>query len=108
MLHQVFEQAKLARLQIDLLAAANHAARQAIELEIADAIAGLFGGTRPTPREHLDASEQLVEAGYTPLAQPGAAGWPLTRLMGLYIFREVGPDAMEKVRDGEAKLTDEG
>ncbi|MGC5224719.1 ABC transporter substrate-binding protein [Micromonospora sp. DT81.3] len=58
--------------------------------------------------ELLDASEQLTEAGYTALAQPGAAGWPLTRLMGMHIFREVGPDAMEKVRDGEAKLTDEG
>ncbi|MGC5173177.1 ABC transporter substrate-binding protein [Microbacterium sp. DT81.1] len=58
--------------------------------------------------ELVDASEQLTEAGYTALAQPGAAGWPLTRLMGMHIFREVGPDAMEKVRDGEAKLTDEG
>ena len=27
--------------------------------------------------------------------------------MGMYIFRNVGPDAMADVRDGEAKLTDE-
>ena len=26
--------------------------------------------------------------------------------MGMYIFRNVGPDAMAAVRDGDAKLTD--
>src|SRR5690606_37484312 len=33
-------------------------------------------------------------------------GWPMTRLMGMYIFRNAGPDAMAKVKDGSAKLTD--
>ena len=32
--------------------------------------------------------------------------WPLTRIMGMYIFRNVGPDAMAAVRDGDAKLTE--
>lgn len=51
----------------------------------------------------LDAAEQ---AGYLPLAQPGAEGWTLTRLLGNYIFRSVGPDAMERIQSGDAKLTD--
>jgi raffinose/stachyose/melibiose transport system substrate-binding protein len=58
--------------------------------------------------ELLDAAQAVTDAGYTAFAQPGAAGWPLTRIMGMYIYREVGPDAMEKVRDGEAELTEEG
>jgi raffinose/stachyose/melibiose transport system substrate-binding protein len=36
----------------------------------------------------------------------GAQAFPLTRLIGLYIYRNVGPDAMTDVRDGKAKLTD--
>ncbi len=42
----------------------------------------------------------------SPMTEAGADGWPLTRIMGMYIFRNVGPDAMAAVRDGEAKLTD--
>jgi len=56
--------------------------------------------------ELLDASAALEEAGYQPLTTAGADGWPMTRLMGMYIFRNVGPDAMQKIADGEAKLTD--
>lgn len=52
------------------------------------------------------ASEKLAAAGYQPFAQAGSQGWPLTRLMGMYIFRNVGPEAMTDIRDGEAKLTD--
>ncbi len=47
------------------------------------------------------------EAGVQPLTTAGASGLPLTRLMGMYIFRNVGPEAMAAVRDGDAKLTDE-
>lgn len=59
-----------------------------------------------TFQELLDASAALEEAGYQPLTTAGADGWPMTRLMGMYIFRNVGPDAMQKIQDGEAKLTD--
>lgn len=52
------------------------------------------------------AAETLSAAGATPFAAAGKDGWPLTRLIGNYIFRSVGPDAMEKVAAGEAKLTD--
>lgn len=56
--------------------------------------------------ELLDASAAIQEAGYQPFAQAGSQGWPLTRIMGMYIFRNVGPDAMKDIRDGKAKLTD--
>lgn len=56
--------------------------------------------------ELMDASATLQDAGVTPMSQAGAAGWPLTRIMGLYIFRNAGPEAMAAIRDGEAKLTD--
>ncbi|HSO69541.1 MAG TPA: ABC transporter substrate-binding protein [Arachnia sp.] len=56
--------------------------------------------------ELMAAAETLKAAGVTPMTQAGAAGWPLTRLMGMYIVRNAGPDAMVKVRDDQAKLTD--
>ena len=54
----------------------------------------------------VDAAATLQDAGITPMTEAGANGWPLTRIMGMYIFRNVGPDAMAAVRDGDAKLTD--
>ncbi len=45
-------------------------------------------------------------AGLTPFSASGEQGWPLTRLVSTYLFRSVGPDALQKVADGEAKLTD--
>lgn len=45
-------------------------------------------------------------AGLTPFAASGEQGWPLTRLVSGYLFRSLGPDALQKVADGEAKLTD--
>ena len=56
--------------------------------------------------ELLDAAATLQDAGVTPMTEAGANGWPLTRIMGMYIFRNVGPEAMAAVRDGEAKLTE--
>ncbi|WP_251152326.1 extracellular solute-binding protein [Cellulosimicrobium sp. Marseille-Q4280] len=61
----------------------------------------------PTTFDELaTAAEQLAAAGVTPMAAAGKDGWPLTRLVGNYIYRSVGPDALQKVADGEAKLTD--
>ncbi|WP_291050456.1 extracellular solute-binding protein [Herbiconiux sp.] len=54
----------------------------------------------------LAASDSLKAAGVTPLSTAGKDGWPVTRLLGNYIYRTLGPDAMQKVADGEAKLTD--
>lgn len=56
--------------------------------------------------ELLDVNDKLMAAGYTPLAEAGAAAWPVTRLIGMYAYRLVGPDAMTAIQDGDAKLTD--
>lgn len=55
----------------------------------------------------LETNEKLAAAGYTPMAEAGAAQWPVTRLIGMYAYRLVGPDAMADIRDGKAKLTDD-
>ncbi|MFJ9387824.1 ABC transporter substrate-binding protein [Nocardioides sp. NPDC101246] len=52
------------------------------------------------------AADKLESAGVTPFAAAGKDGWPVTRLVGNYLYRTLGPDAMQKVADGEAKLTD--
>ena len=57
--------------------------------------------------EFVAISEKLQAAGVTPISQAGAAGWPLTRVIGMYIQRNVGPEAMADIRDDKAKLTDE-
>ena len=54
----------------------------------------------------LTASAALQDAGVVPMTEAGANGWPLTRIMGLYIYRNVGPEAMSAIQDGSAKLTD--
>ncbi|GAA4433564.1 hypothetical protein GCM10023169_40570 [Georgenia halophila] len=56
--------------------------------------------------ELVAAAEKLQSAGVMPMTTAGADGWPVTRILGMYIFRNVGPDAMTAIRDGEAKLTD--
>lgn len=54
----------------------------------------------------VDAAATLKEAGVQPFATAGKDGWPVTRLVGDYIVRDLGPDALKKVADGDAKLTD--
>lgn len=61
-----------------------------------------------TWEDFLAVADQLQDAGIQPLTTAGASGFPLTRLIGMYIFRNVGPDAMAAVRDGDAELTEEG
>lgn len=65
------------------------------------------GITAPTTWDELtDAAATLKDAGVTPFSASGKEGWPITRLVGNYIFRSLGPDALEKVANGDAKLTD--
>ncbi len=54
----------------------------------------------------VEAAKTLDAAGVTPFTAGGGMGWPLTRYIGMYLNRSVGPDAMQKVMEGEAKLTD--
>lgn len=56
--------------------------------------------------ELVVAGETLKGAGVTPFAAAGKDGWPLTRLIGNYVFRSVGPDAMAAIASGDAELTD--
>ncbi|TDO51673.1 raffinose/stachyose/melibiose transport system substrate-binding protein [Kribbella sp. VKM Ac-2527] len=57
--------------------------------------------------QFLAAVDKFQAAGVQPIAQNGAnPGWGITRWLGAYIFRALGPDAMRKVADGNAKLTD--
>lgn len=65
------------------------------------------GITEPqTWDELVAASATLAKAGVVPMSQAGAAGWPLTRILGMYINRNVGPQAMADIQAGTAKLTD--
>lgn len=57
--------------------------------------------------ELLDVSEKLLDAGYTPMAQPGSEQWPVTRLIGMHAFRALGVTAMQDIKDDNASLTDE-
>ena len=54
----------------------------------------------------VTAGEKLKSAGIQPLSASGKQGWPLTRLVSGYLFSDLGADALKKVADGEAKLTD--
>ncbi|MGN6219746.1 MAG: ABC transporter substrate-binding protein [Microbacterium sp.] len=54
----------------------------------------------------VDDAAELQKAGIVPMTEAGANGWPLTRILGLYIYRNVGPDAMVAIQKGDAKLTD--
>lgn len=56
--------------------------------------------------ELVEAAGVFSDAGLIPFAASGEQGWPITRLIGNYIVRELGPDALQKVADGEAELTD--
>lgn len=56
--------------------------------------------------ELLTIAAEAKAAGYTPFTASGEQGWPITRLISGYLFRDLGPDALQKVADGEAELTD--
>lgn len=56
--------------------------------------------------ELVVAAGKLKSAGVTPFSASGEQGWPITRLISSYLQRDLGPDALQKVQDGSAKLTD--
>nr|WP_243845322.1 extracellular solute-binding protein [Microbacterium halimionae] len=56
--------------------------------------------------ELADAAATLQAADVQPFVAAGQDGWPITRLVGDYILRDLGPDALKKVADGKASLTD--
>ncbi|WP_327657672.1 ABC transporter substrate-binding protein [Streptomyces sp. NBC_00483] len=62
--------------------------------------------TPGTWAELRSAAAKLEAKGIQPFAASGQQGWPLTRLISGYLYRSLGPDALQKVADGKAKLTD--
>lgn len=50
----------------------------------------------------------LKAAGVQPISDAGKAGdgWGITRWVGAYLYRSLGPDALADVKSGKAKLTD--
>ena len=67
------------------------------------------GVTVPTTWEELvSAFGTLNSAGVQPITDGGKAGdgWGVTRWVGAYLYRTLGPDALAKVASGDAKLTD--
>ncbi|MFG2432061.1 ABC transporter substrate-binding protein [Streptomyces sp. NPDC048590] len=62
--------------------------------------------TPTTWDELVSASAKLDAEGVQPFSASGQQGWPLTRLISGYLYRSLGPDALQKVADGKAKLTD--
>jgi raffinose/stachyose/melibiose transport system substrate-binding protein len=48
----------------------------------------------------------LQQKGIQPFSTSGIQGWPITRLISGYLFRKLGPDAMNSIKSGQAKLTD--
>ncbi len=66
------------------------------------------GLTVPTTWDELVADAKVLNgAGVQPFATGASGqGWPITRLISGYAFREIGPSAMADIRDGTSKLTD--
>ncbi|WP_405668053.1 extracellular solute-binding protein [Streptomyces sp. NBC_01166] len=56
--------------------------------------------------ELVAAAAKLEAKGIQPFSASGQQGWPITRLVSTYLYRSLGPDALQKVADGKAKLTD--
>ncbi len=56
--------------------------------------------------ELVQIAGNLQQKGVQPFAASGTQGWPITRLIGNYLFRRFGPDALARVKNGQAKLTD--
>lgn len=67
------------------------------------------GVSTPDSFDSLTAAfKTLKDQGVQPIsaAGKGGDGWGVTRWVGAYLFRALGPDALKDVADGSAKLTD--
>jgi raffinose/stachyose/melibiose transport system substrate-binding protein len=51
-------------------------------------------------------SAKLKTAGVQPIVASGSTGWTISRWIGILLYRELGPNAMEAIQNGTAKLTD--
>lgn len=61
----------------------------------------------PTTYDELLAdAAKLKAAGITPFSASGSTGWTISRWIGVLLFRELGQNAMQAIKNGTAKLTD--
>lgn len=56
----------------------------------------------------VKAADTFQKKGIQPFAASGEQKWPLTRLIGGYVARKYGADAMDRVKAGTLKVTDPG
>lgn len=56
--------------------------------------------------ELVTAAQTFSDADVLPFSASGEQGWPITRFIGNYLYRDLGPDALEKIANGEAELSD--
>ena len=56
--------------------------------------------------QFVQVAAALQAKNIQPLAASGIQGWPITRIVGNYLFSSVGPNALENVKSGSAKMTD--
>ena len=56
--------------------------------------------------ELMAAADAIEASGKQAFTIPGSQSWLITRHIGNYIFRDLGPDALIKVANGDAKITD--
>ncbi|HEX5115415.1 MAG TPA: extracellular solute-binding protein [Pseudonocardiaceae bacterium] len=65
------------------------------------------GITVPQTWDELVAdAAKFQQAGIQPFSASGQQGWPITRLISGYLYRDLGPNALAPVAGGTAKLTD--
>jgi raffinose/stachyose/melibiose transport system substrate-binding protein len=67
------------------------------------------GITAPTSWTDLVSSFKTLKGkGTQPIvdAGKGGDGWGITRWVGAYLYRSLGPDALKDIKSGKAKLTD--
>jgi raffinose/stachyose/melibiose transport system substrate-binding protein len=56
--------------------------------------------------ELMRIADAFAAQGVQPFAASGEQGWPITRLISGYLYRSLGPNALQAVAEGTAKLTD--
>ena len=114
--HQIFEQAELARQQVDRLARPRHAARDQVHFEIGDLEPGLgaaAAGQRLEPRQKLGEGEGLAEIIVAARAQAldavlDVAHGAQHQNRGLVIGRAQGGDDRQPVEARQHAVDDHG
>lgn len=66
-----------------------------------------LGLSVPTSYDELMSDAAKIKAaGITPFTASGLTGYTISRWIGIYLYRELGPNALVDIQTGKAKLTD--